>query len=101
MNLVTRTTEYPNGTIITESFEPAPQNDAPYDQATDTKNVVVEQEPYTVQFVYHGKLRVLINPAIIRGRYEWRNQSYNPLLGGVELDTGQYKNFSLSEIEPV
>lgn len=104
MTLVTRVTEYPNGTKVTESFEANVSLTAPYDEAEDAKdnvNAEVEKEPFTVEFLYHGVLRTVANPQILRGRWDVFYRVYNPLLGGVELESGQYKNFNLSEIQPV
>lgn len=113
MKLISRTTEYPNGVVVTEAFdeaayEPDAETPAPYDQdmiALAEAEGESSNPAHTFEFVYHGSLRRIENAQIIRGAYlGWG--SYNPLLGGFEVSkdgnpTGQYKNYKLDKIDPV
>lgn len=87
--LTSRTTKYPNGVEVTENFE---------DEVTEPVTAPAS-DPHTVSFFYHGEARTVQNPQIIRGAFNRHADDYNTLLGGVELESGQYKNFLLSEIE--
>lgn len=100
MGVVTETEVKPDGTTIYRTIH----EEVVVNQNFAASVPIERDEAYTITFVYDGLERVVQDPQITRGAYNYR-KGYNALLGGVELSrdgvpTGAYKNYSLDLISP-